>query len=63
MREPLKIQGSRAIGPRRVGRPDSGSGGIGVIEDASPVGETPFILFALLAALYIAWRRMAKVKE
>lgn len=56
---------SAASGPRRVGRPGSGSGGIGVIEDASPVGETPFILFALLAALYIGFtlRRKAKVKE
>lgn len=54
---------SAASEPRRVGRPGTGSGGTGVSEPQSPVGETPFILFALLAALYIAWRRMAKVKE
>lgn len=64
----LCYQPSATANRARKGRPTEDEGGdgdnaIGEYDLHSPVGETPFILFALLAALYIGWRRMAKVKE
>ncbi len=64
----LCYQPSATVNRARKGRPTEDEGGdgdnaIGEYDLHSPVGETPFILFALLAALYIGWRRMAKVKE
>ncbi len=52
-----------ASGPLRVKTPKPDVPPIGENEEEFPIGDTPFILFALLAALYIGWRRMAKVKE
>ena len=64
----LCYQPSATANRARKGRPTEDEGGdgdnaIGEYDLHSPIGDTPFILFALLAALYIAWRRMAKVKE
>ena len=64
----LCYQPSATVNRARKGRPTEDEGGdgdnaIGEYDLHSPVGETPFILFALLAVLYIGWRRMAKVKE
>ena len=52
-----------ASGPLRGKKPDVPP--IGEDEEEFPIGDTPFILFALLAALYIAFRRLKseKVKE
>ena len=50
-----------ASGPLRAKKPDVPP--IGENEEEFPIGDTPFILFALLAALYIGWHRMAKEKE
>ena len=47
-------------GPRRgIGRGD-GNGGIGVITEESPVGDTPWLVMALLALFYIALRLRKK---
>ncbi|MBQ7258636.1 MAG: hypothetical protein IJS57_01670 [Paludibacteraceae bacterium] len=64
----LCYQPSATANRARKGRPTEDEGGdgdnaIGEYDLHSPVGETPFILFVLLAALYIGWRRMAKEKE
>lgn len=64
----LCYQPSATANRARKGRPTEDEGGdgdnaIGEYDLHSPVGDTPFILFALLAALYIGWRRMAKEKE
>ena len=64
----LCYQPSATVNRARKGRPTEDEGGdgdnaIGEYDLHSPIGDTPFILFALLAALYIGWRRMAKVKE
>ena len=45
-----------ASGPLRGKKPDVPP--IGEDEEEFPIGDTPFILFALLAALYIAFRRL-----
>lgn len=50
---------SAASEPRRVGRP-GGGGGIGVIEDASPVGELPLILITVMACLYGIYAKKRK---
>lgn len=42
---------------KKVGRPETGSGGIGVSEPSSPVGATPCLFLALLAALYVVYKR------
>ena len=49
---------SEPSGPRRgIGRGD-GNGGVGVITEESPVGDTPWLVMALLALFYIALRSL-----
>ena len=45
--------------PRRAYRP-GGSGGSGVVDTHSPVGDTPWILFALLAVGYAIFVKKRK---
>lgn len=49
-------EASAPSGPRKaVGRPGSGEGGIGVIVEESPIGDTPWLIMLLLGLGYIAF--------
>ena len=69
--ETLNSEGGACYNPardgsaiRRVGRPGSGSGGTGVSDPQSPVGDTPWIIMALLGILYlIRSKKRKKVKK
>ena len=69
--ESLNSEGGACYSPanssatiHRVGRPGSGSGGIGVSEPQSPVGDTPWIIMAIMASLYVIWtKKRKKVKK
>lgn len=68
--ESLNSEGGACYNPardgsaiHRVGRPGSGSGGIGVSEPQSPIGDTPWILFGLLLIAYGAFKWKKKSAE